>query len=263
MKNAVWAVLVFVLALLAMPATGQDAVSAQDEVRAEVTVINERVSAVEASQAKARREALALQRRVAALGKSQDGLSVRATSLEKATVAADDRLKSVESLSVELDRRSANNRGKIANLSSDIAEVRAEVVSTMKLAKWALGVATVAVLPMALMLILIAFVVAWEFWERRSQLRKQELAPSLMDVARDPTVIDEHAAYPQDPSSPAPQEATSLDVADDHDGTTDFKMPSPGPSPTPNDLKVVDEAMDRARQPIIPIRDQSPTQPAA
>lgn len=250
MKNAVWAVLVFVLALLAMPAVGQDAVSVEDEIFAEVSVVRERVSAVEASQAKARREALALQRKVATLGKSQDGLSVRATSLEQATVAVDDRLKSVESLSVELDRRSANNRGKIANLSSDIAEVRAEVASTRKLAKRALGVAIMALMPLLLVVVVIVVATVLEFWARRGS-KNQELvpAPSLMDMAREvPAVIDERVAYPQEPSSSASQEATSSDVPDEHDGTAVLVMPSHSPAPSKEDLVAVDEAMVIARR---------------
>ncbi len=260
--NAVWMVLVFVLALLAVPVIGQNAVSAQDEVRAEVAVIHERVTAVEANQARARREALALQRKVAALGKSQDGLSVRATSLENATVAVGDRLNSVESLSAMLDRRSLDNKNKVAILVSDTNSLKEEVVSTRKLAKRALGVAIVALMPLLLVVVVIVVAAVLEFWARRGSKNQESVpAPSLMDMAREvPAVIDEHVAYPQEPSSSAPQEATSSDVADEHDDTTVLVMPSHGPAPTKEELVAVDEALVRARI-IRPI--PAPTQPAA
>jgi hypothetical protein len=240
--NAVWMMLVFVLALVAIPAMGQ---SVEEEIFGKISSVDQRVGAVEASQAKARREALALQRKVAALGKSHNELGTRATSLENATMAVADRVKSAESLSAALDRRSADSKDQIANLKSKDKQIESILTSLTSRSSWALGLAILALFPWVIMVAIVLFAGITEAIMRRSKG-----IATTPDV--EAAVVNERVAHPlDDPPATLVVEVSPVTTEVDPElGDTELPMPS-HTTPTKEELvRVADAAMAAVHRPI-------------
>lgn len=245
MKKVVCVMFGFVLALLATIVSAAPAQNAGATQQDEVVWMANRLDAVEAGQQKADREAAVLRKKVKELGGKQEKVSLRTTDLEQATVSIGGRVKSLEGYSAAIDRRSANSEDRINNLVLDSRRVDNSIKVLERRSMWALGLAILSLLPWVGLAAVVGF--AWVA-SRREDAGGPVEAPTmchdtrLRDIRHESVVDAEIVAHRGDGESQANPNDT-LDI------------PPLSGSPTREQLKVVDAAMDRARQPI-------PTQPA-